>query len=358
MKKVYDIHVHYTFEIPLSETVEIFKEEFLKTGTEKYCFLSVPHHANNGVVDFDEIHNLKGLYLKKHFGESAYAFAHLEHILPHSDVLASSESFLSQAKTYLSRGYDGIKMLEGYPSIVKAWGIGIDSPIYEKFYSYMEECGKPIILHIANPEENWDIKRASEYAIKAGRVYDSTYPTKRELSDSVFSVLKRHPKLKLILAHMGFMSYDISEAERYMSYENTMLDITPGDEQLINMRKSWDSWHKFFEKYQDRILYGTDFYAFPRGENFEISYTRRPKFVREFFETDTEHDYIGKVFCGVKIEESILSKIYRENFIKLLGKPEKIDIDYMRCEAERLLLVKNKKSKYADSDLNFILDNI
>ena len=40
MEKVYDAHVHYTFDIPLKETVEIFKEEFALTGTEKYIFLS------------------------------------------------------------------------------------------------------------------------------------------------------------------------------------------------------------------------------------------------------------------------------------------------------------------------------
>ena len=40
MEKVYDIHIHYSFDIPMQEMVEIFKEEFKETGTEKYCFLS------------------------------------------------------------------------------------------------------------------------------------------------------------------------------------------------------------------------------------------------------------------------------------------------------------------------------
>ena len=40
MEKVFDLHVHYTFDIPLQKTISIFKEEFALTETEKYCFLS------------------------------------------------------------------------------------------------------------------------------------------------------------------------------------------------------------------------------------------------------------------------------------------------------------------------------
>ena len=37
---VYDMHIHYLFGIAIKEKIEIFKEEFLMTGTGKYCFLS------------------------------------------------------------------------------------------------------------------------------------------------------------------------------------------------------------------------------------------------------------------------------------------------------------------------------
>ena len=357
MENVYDVHVHYSFDIPIEETVEIFKEEFEKTGTEKFCFLSLPHHARCGKADFDEMQNIKGLYLKYTFGERAYAFAHLEHPTSHEDIWRIADDFLKQAKTYLSVGYDGIKMLEGYPSLIKAWDLMIDSPIYDKFYSFMEENGYPIIMHLANPEENWDISRASEEAIKAGRVYDESYPKKDDITRCALNVMKKHPKLKLILAHMGFLSYDINTAEEFMSYEGTMLDVTPGDEQLTNMQSRWNIWLPFFEKYQDRILYGTDFYAFPKNANWEVSFTRRPNFVHQFFETDTEHDYIDKRFQGVKIAKPIRDKIYRENFRALLAKRAHISREYFISELERLRSVNGKKSKHADADLKYMLEN-
>lgn len=358
MEKVFDLHIHYTFQIPLRETAEIFKEEFSFTETEKFCFLSLPHHSDGKRVDFDEMQNLKGLFLKQAFSPNAYAFAGLEHPDRHDDTEAVANDFLAQAKRYFSVGYDGIKMLEGYPSLVKAWSLPLDSPIYDKFYRFAEEVGFPVLMHLANPKENWDIHSASPDAIALGRVYDTTYPTKEDLTEQVFRILQKFPKLKLILAHFGFMSYDVEEAERFLSYPNTSFDITPGGEQLLRMQKEWDSWLPFWKKHQERIFYGTDFYAFPKDDTWETAFNRRPKFLRQFLETDGEYIYLDEPFHGVNLDEAMRDKLYRENFLRLLGTPKTIDLVYLRQEAERLLSVKNKRSPYADSDLQYVLQTL
>lgn len=339
MKDVFDIHIHYTFDIPLAETVAIFKEEFAATNTKKGCFLSLPHHAKNDVVGYDETQNIKALYLKKAFAPDFYAFSGLVHPQDHSDEKAVAKEFLRQAEEYFSVGYDGMKMLDGYPSLLKAWGVPLDSKVYDGYYAFMEENGYPIILHAGNPQENWDITKASAQAIQAGRVYDESYPTKAEITAQVFRVLKKHPKLKLIIAHFGFMSYDMAEAERFLFYPNTLFDTTPGGEQLINMGKDWDKWLPFWEKYQDRILYGTDYYAFPKDEDWETAFQRRPKFLRQFFETDTEHEYLGEKFKGVKLEDGLLQKICWDNAEHILGKPKIIDEEYLRAELKKVYLL-------------------
>ena len=227
-----------------------------------------------------------------------------------------------------------------------------------EFYAYMEKYGYPILMHIANPKESWNLNTSDENLIKAGRVYDKTFPTKEEITAQVFNVLDKFPKLKLILAHFGFFSYDISEAEHFFSYENTMLDVTPGGEQLINMARSWDVWFPFWEKHQNRILYGTDFYAFPKNDNWKVAFTRRPKLIRQIFETSDEHEYFNDRFKGVNLPRSMRDKIYRENFITLLGTPKKIDYDYLRSEMKKISKSKNKYSRFADSDLSYMLSAI
>ena len=358
MEKVFDLHVHYRFDIPLPEMVDIFREEFAATGTEKECFLSLPHYTQGDHVIFDEMQNLKGLYLKWAFSPNAYAFAGLEHPIDHNDEKTVADLFLSQAKEYLSAGFDGIKMLDGYPSLVKCWNLPVDSPVYDKFYAFMQENGYPILMHIANPKECWDIANAKPHLTQQGRVYDNTYPTKEELTEQVFHVMEKFPNLRLILAHFGFMSHSVAEAERFLSYPNTLFDIAPGGEQILHMQKNWGEWLPFWEKYADRIFYGTDFYAFPKDEQWEICFRRRPDFLRQILETDGEHTYLEQPFKGVKLDPSLRDKIYRQNFLRLLGQPKSIDFAFIITHAKRLQTVDNKFSTNADNDLSYILSQL
>ncbi|MBQ8658513.1 MAG: amidohydrolase family protein [Clostridia bacterium] len=339
MEKVFDVHIHYSFDIPMDEMVKIFKEEFEETGTEKYVFLSLPHHANGNKLHLSANQNVKGLFLKYAFSPDGYAFAGLIH--PQSQISDEDRAttYYDQAVRYNSAGYDGIKMLEGHPTLRRSIGIALDSPVYDKFYNYLEQVGMPIIMHVADPAESWSLETASESAKALGRTYAGDFPSKRQLTDEVFGILKKHPKLKLGLAHFGFMSYDIEEAERFLSYENVFFDLTPGGEQLINMSKNWETWLAFFEKYQDRIIYGSDFYAFPKNDRTEwrTAFRRRPDFLRQFFETEGEYLYIDQTFRGVNIGKDLRNKLYRDNFMGLLGSPKPIDMDYFKSEICKLL---------------------
>lgn len=361
MGKLFDGHVHYTFEIPLQETIEIFREEFAATDTVKYAFMSLPHHATEyGLgVSFDDVQNVKGLYLKHVFSPNAYAFAGLEHPLNEADKKKYASNLLKQAETYAAAGYDGMKMLEGYPSMRKAMKIRLCDEVYDLYYSFLEENNIPITMHIANPAENWDPMSVSEYARSVGRYCDHTYPTKAELHAEVDEIMRKHPRLKLILAHFGFLTYDIKQARKWLDeHENTLLDMTPGGEQYFNMLKNWDEWHAFFVEYQDRIVYGSDFYAFPKDEKWEENFKRRTNFVRQFLETDSEHLYIDKTFCGVKMEEPLRQKILYDNGCRLFGSPKTIDVSFIRSTAEKLLAKGEHKDPYAKTDLEFILNNL
>ena len=359
MEKVFDAHVHYRFDIPLDETIEIFKQEFAVTETVKYVFLSLPHELDeNKKVYTDDTQNIKGLFFKYVFGKDAYSFAGLIHPQNYLDKQQVAQCFLQQVRTFWHVGYDGIKMLEGYPQLIKARGIGIDDESYDLFYDFCQSNGVPITMHIANPDENWDIAKASKYAIEQGRVYDGSFPTKRQITDQALNVLAKFPNLRLTLAHCGFFSTCFDDAVKFMSYPNTVLDITPGGEQLINMSHDWQRWLEFFTKYQDRIIYGSDYYAFPKDDNWEVAFNRRPKFIRQFFETTTKHMYLDDEFCGVGFPDQMRHKLYMANSQRLLGESKPVDYDYVKREAKRLLAVKEHYSVNAEHDLQYILDTL
>ena len=41
MEKVFDAHIHHTFDIPMCETIQIFKEEFEQTATVERAYLEM-----------------------------------------------------------------------------------------------------------------------------------------------------------------------------------------------------------------------------------------------------------------------------------------------------------------------------
>lgn len=141
MKKVFEMHCHcHLFDIPIGEKAEIFKEEFAVTGAEKACFLSIPQeYDDKGGKFFDGLQNIKVAFLKRYFSPNGYAYAGLVHPEDYSDEEAVAEDFFRQVTEYYDAGFDGIKMLEGYPTFIKYTRQGLDSPIYDKFYAFCEK---------------------------------------------------------------------------------------------------------------------------------------------------------------------------------------------------------------------------
>ena len=328
-EKVHNIHLHSTFKVPVRESVEIFKREFEETGTDKVCFLSIPTH---GASRNDDLQNLKTLYYKLAFSPKAYAFAGLEYDLSLDKDLLAKE-LLIQAETAYRVGFDGFKMLEGAPSLRKFLGFELCDEVYEPFYSFMEEKGLPIVMHLAHPKVFWDAEKISEYWKNRGCLYDETFPSFKALHEEVFRIMEKHPNLKLILAHLGFWGDDLDEAGRFLSYPNTGLDLTPGGEQFFAMLENGkESTLDFFREFNDRLYFGTDMYNFEYdGEkSWKTAIHNRPDFVRNFLSTDTEHYYIKESdkYTGIGLEKKYRDKIYRENFEKLLKEPRKIDLDY------------------------------
>ena len=360
MEKVFEIHAHTCLQgLTIPQIKEILQTEMEWTGSYKICLLSLTHHGDHNTRTTDRTQNVKNLFLKYALGEKAYAFASLEHPLQAIEKKAWSKLLLEQAKEYCKVGFDGMKMLEGYPSLRKIMGVSLSDEIYDEYYAYMEENQIPIIMHLANPEENWDIEKADKYAIQMGRVYDESYPTKQQLQDAMFELLDKFPKLCLTLAHMGFMSHSVEDAERYMSYENTRLDVTPGGEQLIYISEHWDIWKGFFEKYQDRILYGSDFYPFDAHSEEErrVAVERRTKFIRQMFETDETYVYLRTPFKGVLLDKKIREKIYYKNAETYLGERREVDLEYVKRTA---LLLKNERENvdaHCKEDMEYILSS-
>ena len=160
--------------------------------------------------------------------------------------------------------------------------------------------------------------------------YGPQFPKKETLLLQVEHLIKKHPKTKFIMAHLGMSADNLAYLSHMMdTYPNYYVDTAST---LSEIGRQPYTARKFFIKYQDRILFGSDggYGLDPKGlwsaERFYRTYF-------EFFETSNEYfEYpiYGTYnqgnwrIYGIDLPNEVLEKIYRKNAEKLLFKSQGI----------------------------------
>jgi len=323
---IIDSHVHNSDQTDY----EYLKEFLVRTKTDKACLLSVAHSKKTSMIN-------EALALKAKYPDMFFVFTEplVSAYYEHEENLGAF--FAKYCQSMIDRGCDGIKMLEGKPQMRKMYPIpDFDLPVWEDFFAWAEEKQVPITWHVNDPENFWDADNAPAFAISQGWLYDSSYVNNEDQYRQVLTVLKRHSKLRICFAHFFFMSAQLERLSDILdSYPNTFVDITPGIEMYENFSKDIEKTKSFFEKYHDRIIYGTDIggrcvlmgedKVFDEEENL-----RRPVIVRSFLSGTEDivvesdgHYLIGRepftMHC-LGLSGQRLEEILSLNFLRFLGR--------------------------------------
>jgi predicted TIM-barrel fold metal-dependent hydrolase len=290
--------------------------------------------------------NPEGLYAKARHADRVYLFAGLDYSAIAKNVDHRwTYSLAHQVERLRDIGCDGIKMLNGKPNYRKASGLALDCVIYDDYFAKLEDTGMPVLWHVNDPEEFWSPEEAPEWAKGPGWLYDETFPSSESIYAECERVLQKHPRLRVMLAHFYFLSDDLPRAGDLLErYPYVCLDLAPGIEMLHNFSKRPDEARDFFLKYQDRIVFGTDFG--PGGPASRIWV------VRNFLETDEEfHVPMDEplfwpdhrtMIRGIALPEDVLRRIYAENFRRLAGdSPRPLRRDAVIAELNRLAVVQD-----------------
>lgn len=247
-----------------------------------------------------------------------------------------SKLLCNELTRLLSLGCTGIKMLEGKPDVRKRFPIpDFDSLHFDAFFKRLEAERIPVNMHINDPEEFWDAKNVAEYVKKAGWLYDESFINNEVQYGQILRVLHRYPKLKIVFPHFFFLSLQLERLSDILdAFPNVRIDLTPGIELYYNLSKQHEQAVRFFERYQNRILYGTDIgaRALIRTEDVALSLPEsrsRVKLIRDFLETKgnylLEEDgyYVVErkptVMHGLGLSSSVLEQIYEQNFLDFIS---------------------------------------
>lgn len=357
--KVVDCHVHYSLPIQPETLMDILE----KTGTDIANLVIVP--------DRNKVSSVPDALMAKHmFHDKLYVFGSLDVTQYYMHNKNIGKHFVKYVDRIRKAGCDGVKMIEGKPDLRKSIPIpNFDALSWAPFWKYAEETNLPILWHVNDPEEFWDEATIPSWALERGWLYGPEVIKSDEQYRQVFEVLKQHPNLKIIFAHFFFMSNKLEQLGQLLdNYPRIMIDLTPGIEMYQNFSKHPKDTLAFFEKYQDRIIYGTDIGAKWVLKKEEDGYDKlkesnqRAALVREFI-TKTEVFTVkadGNFLMGTKdikikglgFSKEIQKKLFSENFLAFLeGKVNPVDVNRVikECKHNKFLI---KVMSFIDKDLD------
>ena len=324
-KRICDAHVHMRdFEFDKAE-------KFL----DLLHSIGITDVAIQALCWWNPVSNLAMLYQKANYKKMYIAaFGSI-----HKTDLYKDIPFETQAENLFKVGCDGLKLLGQKPKERKVLGYGINDKRFDKMFSLMEEMGKPVLIHVNDPEKFWDITQMTEHEISRGWFYGegTGYLSKQEIYDETFQMLDKHPNLKVCLAHFFFQSNFIDEATRIMEkYPNVSFDLTPGWEMYVGFSTKIDAWHDFFEKYADRIMYGTDSNTYKGDDNALIHELVRQAITHDNTEF-TAPAFGGPIIKGLDLSQSAINKICMTNYDKFVGDITPVNMGEVLNRAEKML---------------------
>lgn len=291
--------------------------------------------ALHGLIEmFGSLRNIATLYWKSKYNKiniSAFGGFHRTDIYGNIPVI-------DQAEKLLSMGCDGIKIIEMKPSLRKKLGPNINTDEYHKMFSMLEERDIPVLMHVGDPYDFWDIEKINPDFVKRGWYYgDGSYPEREQFYKETFEMLDAHKNLRIILAHMFFLAPDIERAAQVLdTYPNVSFDLTPYRDMYLIFSKEPEKWHDFFEKYSDRIMFGTD--AADNSTETEglhnLVYDILTK-SNEEYDMPTRPGFKNR---GLYLSEKTVENICYNNFMRFTGnKIKKVDTDMLGNEIEKMI---------------------
>lgn len=303
--------------------------------------------------------NPESLYLKSLSPKRVFCNGALDYTKLINKEKDAAKDLADQVDEQKKIGFDGMKMVEGKPTFYKYIKVPFDDKQYSPFFKRLEETKFPLVFHVGDPPGFWDPD--DEWSNLMGWNYSKgNYISMQELMRQTDNVLKNNPNLTVIFAHFLFLADNLKKAEEYLEkYPNLHLDLTPGAELYFQLSKTADESRKFFIKWQDRILYGTDIIA--GGAFRKVGLDRYVKVIEDlkdfFFKSGEirifrEEDKGGFNITmeGLKcldLPEETNEKIMHGNFEKLYGKePKKINKDLAIKEAN---VIKSRSKSRPDT---------
>jgi predicted TIM-barrel fold metal-dependent hydrolase len=240
---------------------------------------------------------------------------------------------IEQAHRDGARGLKILKTLGLYlrENITSGTLVRIDDARFDPMWDACGQLNMPVAIHISDPiafftptdrfnERYEELNNHPDWSF-----YGGDFPSNADLIAARNRMIARHPNTQFVTVHVGNFSEDLKNVgEDLDRFPNMSVDIAA---RIGELGRQPMTARKFFDKFQDRVLFGTD--ATPHGDEFpqQVFNDQLYEIYYRFLETNDEYfDYApAKIppqgrwrIYGIDLPDSILRKVYSENAARLL----------------------------------------
>lgn len=220
----------------------------------------------------------------------------------------------------IKRGAHGLKIYKNLGLNVKddkGNRVRVDDPRLDPIWAKCGELGVPVLIHTADPKSFWDPmdrynERWLELKLHGGRKRSANDPVPWEqLIAEQHTIFRKHPKTTFIAAHMGWYPNDLKKLDSLMTvFPNMNVEIGAVIAELGRQPKASRA---FFEKYQDRILFGKDSWV----PSEYATYFRVLETDDEYFPYHKKYHAFWRMY-GMGLPDEVLKKVYYKNALRLI----------------------------------------
>lgn len=194
--------------------------------------------------------------------------------------------------------------------------IKVDDPRFDGVWAVCARYKIPVLIHTGDP---WGLfqpmdkhnERWLELKLRATRNQsEQTKFTWEELMAEQHRLFAKHPGTIFINAHLGWLGHDLGRlGELFERCPNVYAEIGAITSELGRQPRAA---HRFFVKYQDRVLFGKDLYNVAEY----YPYFRLLETDDDYFDPIRKYHGIWKLY-GLDLPDDVLKKVYYKNALRL-----------------------------------------
>ncbi len=195
--------------------------------------------------------------------------------------------------------------------------IKINDPRLDPIWAKCGELGMPVLIHSADPPAFWEPmdennERWLELKLHPNRKRENDDPAPFDtIMAEAHDVFRRHSGTNFITAHMSWYANNLEKLGQLLEeIPNMYVEIGAVIAELGRQPRAAN---RFFEKYQDRVLFGKD--AYNPGEYH--TYFRVLETDDEYFPYYKRYHAFWRMY-GLDLPDPVLRKLYYGNALKII----------------------------------------